>query len=139
MKERNTFRFRNPEIQTKTASLLKEKNISFNQFVNDLIDDYFTQNGDKTYLQNINESMNYIKGIVKDNAQLERKNTLILGRCLTLSLLENSKNLIQMKERNIDPSRYYGTILPDSTKLLDGEHEFYKALQEFVENYHTKK
>lgn len=139
MKQKNTFRFRNPETQAKTDSLLKEKKISFNQFVNDLIDDYFAQNGDKTYLQNINESMDYIRNIIKENGEIERRNTLILGRCMTLSMLENSKNVIQMKERNIDPSRYYGAVLPETTKLLNGEHEFYKALQEFVENYHKNK
>ena len=139
MKERILISVKNSDTKVKVDSILKEKGISFNQFINDVLDDYFAQNRDKTYLQNINESMDYIKGIVKDNAQLERKNTLILGRCLTLSLLENSKNVTQMKERNIDPNRYYGTILPDSTKLLDGDHQFYKALQEFIENYHTKK
>lgn len=139
MKEQLHLRIKNPEIKDKIDNICKSKGISSNQFINDVLEEYFTQNGDKTYLQNINESMDYIKGIVKDNAQLERKNTLILGRCLTLSLLENLKNVIQMKERNIDPNRYYGTILPDSTKLLDGDHQFYKALQEFIENYHTKK
>ena len=139
MKEQLHLRIKNPEIKDKIDNICKSKGISSNQFINDVLEEYFTQNGDKTYLQNINESMDYIKGIVKDNAQLERKNTLILGRCLTLSLLENSKNVTQMKERNIDPNRYYGTILPDSTKLLDGDHQFYKALQEFIENYHTKK
>lgn len=139
MKQRNTFRFRNPETQAKTDSLLKEKNISFNQFVNDLIDDYFDQNGDKTYLKKIYEILDWERNIFKENSEIERKNTLILGRCLTLSLLENSKNIIQMRERNIDPNEYYGTILPDSTKLLNGEHKFYEALFEFVKNYHEKK
>lgn len=80
-----------------------------------------------------------IRNIVKENGEIERRNTLILGRCMTLSMLENSKNVIQMKERNIDPSRYYGAVLPETTKLLNGEHKFYEALFEFVKNYHEKK
>ena len=139
MKEQLHLRIKNPEIKDKIDNICKSKGISSNQFINDVLEEYFTQNGDKTYLQNINESMDYIRNIVKENGEIERRNTLILGRCMTLSMLENSKNVIQMKERNIDPSRYYGAVLPETTKLLNGEHEFYKALQEFVENYHKNK
>lgn len=139
MKERILISVKNSDTKAKIDSVLKERGISFNQFINEVLDEHFAQNGDKTYLQNINESMDYIRNIVKENGEIERRNTLILGRCMTLSMLENSKNVIQMKERNIDPSRYYGAVLPETTKLLNGEHEFYKALQEFVENYHKNK
>lgn len=139
MKEQLHLRIKNPEIKEKIDDVCKSKGMSFNQFFNDVLEEYFAQNEDKTYLKKIYEILDWERNIFKENSEIERRNTLILGRCMTLSMLENSKNVIQMKERNIDPSRYYGAVLPETTKLLNGEHEFYKALQEFVENYHKNK
>lgn len=59
MKERILISVKNSDTKVKVDSILKEKGISFNQFINDVLDDYFAQNRDKTYLQNINESMDY--------------------------------------------------------------------------------
>ena len=139
MKEQLHLRIKNPEIKEKIDDVCKSKGMSFNQFFNDVLEEYFAQNEDKTYLKKIYEILDWERNIFKENSEIERKNTLILGRCLTLSLLENSKNIIEMKERNIDPNEYYGAILPDSIKLLNGEHKFYEALFEFVKNYHEKK
>lgn len=138
MKEKNTFRFRNPEIQAKTDSLLKEKNISFNQFVNDVLEDYFAQSGDKTYLQNINNQLVSMNELLKTNAGIERRNTLVNNRCMTLLLLENSKNVLEMKKKGYDPREFYAQILPESTKLIDGNNPFYKDLQEFIDSYGAK-
>ncbi len=114
---------------------MKEKNISLNQFVNDLLEDFFANEGDKTHLQSIDSSLDSIKNKLDDIERFSKKSLIMSNNCMVMLLHENSKNLLELKLQGYDPKDFYSGISPESTAIMEVDHEFLRGVHNYVYNY----
>ncbi len=135
MEQRVNIRFKNEDTRLKVEELLKERNISFNQFINDLLDDYFLNNEDKRYLKNISDNLDSHDTRLKNIEDIQSNMTLLLSRCLSLLLIENTKNVFRLEDDGYNPDDYYYDISDYSLNLLQDNTEFIQDLANYISNY----
>lgn len=136
MENRINVRVKNEDTKIKVEKLLKEKNISCNQFINELLDDYFLKNEDKSYLKNISDKLDsYDKRLNKIEVVLPSM-ALTISRCLTLLLNENTKNVIEIENNGEYPNDYYSGISDYSLSILECQNSFIKDLANYISNYY---
>lgn len=136
MDKRILINVKNIDTKIKVEKALKERGISFNQLVNELLEDYVTKNDDKTYLKNISDKLDsYDKRLNKIEVALPSM-ALTISRCLTLLLNENTKNVIEIENNNENPNDYYSGISDYSLSILECQNSFIKDLANYISNYY---
>ena len=135
MEKRVNIRFKNEDTRLKVEELLKERNISFNQFINDLLDDYFLNNEDKRYLKNISDNLDSHDTRLKNIEDIQSNMALVISRCLSLLLIENTKNVFELEDDRHNPDYYYHNISDYSLNLLLDNTELIQGLANYISSY----
>lgn len=135
MEKRVNIRFKNEDTRLKVEELLKERNISFNQFINDLLDDYFLNNEDKRYLKNISDNLDSHDKRLKNIEDIQSNMALVISRCLSLLLIENTKNVFGLEDDGLNPDDYYHNISDYSLNLLLDNTELIQGLANYISSY----
>ena len=135
MEKRVNIRFKNEDTRLKVEELLRERNISFNQFINDLLDDYFLNNEDKRYLKNISDNLDSHDTRLKNIEDIQSNMALVISRCLSLLLIENTKNVFELEDDRFNPDDYYHNISDYSLNLLLDNTELIRGLANYISSY----
>ena len=101
------LRIKNPETKAKIDNICKSKNISFNQLVNEILDDYLAQTDDKKYLKTTSESLFELE---------KRQNELI--KLVQKSLLMERK-ILELMTKNLKGNNFEKTNLNKNFSALD--------------------
>ena len=86
------LRIKNPETKAKINNICKSKNISFNQLVNEILDDYFAQTDDKKYLKTTSESLIELEKRQNELIKLVQKSLLIKQKIIELMTKIHEEN-----------------------------------------------
>ena len=86
------LRIKNPETKVKIDNVCKSKNISFNQLVNEILDDYFAQTDDKKYLKTTSESLFELEKRQNELIKLVQKSLLMERKILELMTKIHEEN-----------------------------------------------
>lgn len=84
MEDRMNFRFKNLKTKEQIDNICKSKNISFNQLVNEILDDFVVKTDDKKYLKTTNESLIELEKRQNELIKLVQKSLLIEHKILEL-------------------------------------------------------
>ena len=86
------LRIKNPETKAKIDNICKSKNISFNQLVNEILDDYFSQTDDKKYLKTTSESLIELEKRQNELIKLVQKSLLMEHKIIELMTKIHEEN-----------------------------------------------
>lgn len=92
MQNRILFSFKDLETKAKIDNICKSKNISFNQLVNEILDDYFAQTDDKKYLKTTSESLIELEKRQNELIKLVQKSLLMKRKILELMTKIHEEN-----------------------------------------------
>ena len=92
MQNRILFSFKDLETKAKIDNICKSKNISFNQLVNEILDDYLAQTDDKKYLKTTSESLIELEKRQNELIKLVQKSLLMKRKILELMTKIHEEN-----------------------------------------------